>query len=160
MGALASTDVTVTIIDKDATRRGRRVNLCTVAFGDAQLTYPATGVPLPAKESFGMFQQILSLVVVKKPINGYLYTYDSTNHSLRIEGTHTHDVLVIGGVTADEDVGVLASGPTLGKLAATNRTLAGADSATKGGVVAGPLGEPPITHAPAATSLTVEVRGL
>ena len=47
-----------------------------------------------------------------------------------------------GGVTADEDVGVLASGPTLGKLAAVNRVIAGADQATKGGVVGVSAGTP------------------
>lgn len=61
-------------------------------------------------------------------------------------GTHAHDIKVIGGITADEDVGILASGPTLGKLAATDRTIVGADSATKGGVVAITGGTPAGTN--------------
>jgi len=49
---------------------------------------------------------------------------------------HTHDLKYIGGITATEPVAI-DGGDTLGKNAATDRTIAGADSATKGGVVSG-----------------------
>jgi hypothetical protein len=76
-----------------------------------------------------------------KPKLGYIFEWVPATQKLKVYksgavAAHTHDVKVIGGITADEDLGVLASGPTLGKLAATNRTVAGVDSATKGGVVA------------------------
>jgi len=165
MAALTASDVTATILDRDATRRGRRVNLVQLVFGDGAKTYPATGVPLPAKEKLGMVQQVLRLFIVEKPVNGYDYFYDKIHHSIRIQqsASHTHDLLVKGGITADEDLGVLASGPTLGKLAATDRTIAGASVSTQGGVVslaAAPLVEVTTAHAPASTTLVVEVKGL
>lgn len=52
---------------------------------------------------------------------------------------HTHDVKLIGGITAAEPVAVYG-GDTLGKNAATDRTIAGADSASKGGIVASAVG--------------------
>jgi hypothetical protein len=165
MAALTANDVTVTILDRDATRRGRRINLVQLGFGDGAKTYPSTGVPLPAKEKLGMVQKILRLIITEKPVNGYDYLYDKTNHSIRIQqsASHTHDLLVKGSITADEALGVLSTGPTLGKSAATDRTIAGANSATKGGVVsvaAAPLAEVSTSHAPASTTLVVEVRGL
>lgn len=75
-----------------------------------------------------------------KPKSGYVFEWVPSTAKLKVL-VSSHNLLVIGGITADEDVGVLASGPTLGKLAATNRTVAGADAATKGGVVAAPLVE-------------------
>ena len=49
---------------------------------------------------------------------------------------HTHDLLLLSGVTATEAVACDGAALNFGKNAATNRTIAGANSATKGGVVA------------------------
>ena len=57
-------------------------------------------------------------------------------------GAHTHDVKVIGGqaATTTNELGHYAT-DILGKEAATDATIAGADSATKGGVVAAAASE-------------------
>lgn len=165
--ALASTNVTVTTNPQDMERVGRvKMNISTVAFGDGALTYPTNGVPLPAKSKFGV-DSVKFMHIMGPPATGYTYKYDATNHTIRIYqsavATHTHDLKVIGGITADEDLGLLASGPTLGKLAATDRTIAGADSATKGGVVSTAIAAAPLVElgavAIAATSLTVMTVG-
>lgn len=73
--------------------------------------------------------------------------------------THTHDLLFIGGITATEAVAI-QGGDTLGKNAATNRTIAGSASATKGGVVAVTAGTPSGTNsAPAFTGTAASLTG-
>ena len=72
--------------------------------------------------------------------NGYLCRWDSTAKAVRafypgIASAHTHDILIIGGGTITSTLGTDAQ-PALTKNAATNQTIAGANSATKGGVVA------------------------
>ena len=148
-------DVVVTLDTRDieALGLGKIISFPIIAFGHASLQlYPNTGntigVPMPAAGKFGMKKTITRMFIQGDPARGYVYVYDSVRNTIRIyenggftpPGTiafdpHTHDVRIIGGVTADEDLGVLASGPTLGKLAANNRVIAGADQATKGGVV-------------------------
>lgn len=100
-------------------------------------TYATGGIAAtPGKVGLGV---INSLVI--DPAGGYSFAYSaSTGKILAYYGNgglvaHTHDILAIGGITATEPVAI-ASGDTFGKNAATNRTIAGADSATKGGVVA------------------------
>lgn len=82
--------------------------------------------------------RIDSLII--DPAGGYSFEYvASTGKVKAYYGNgglvdHTHDLKFIGGITATEAVAI-QGGDTLGKNAATNRTIAGADSATKGGVV-------------------------
>lgn len=58
-------------------------------------------------------------------------------------GTHTHDFTVIGGQAASTTNDIAAyAGPLIGKEQATNATFLGADSATRGGVVAVTAGTP------------------
>lgn len=88
------------------------------------------GVPLPGITAQPIWMSIESNA-------GYRYKFDRTNKKLIIRAgiaDHTHDMLYIGGITATEAVAI-QGGDTLGKNAATNRTIAGATSATKGGVV-------------------------
>jgi len=68
-------------------------------------------------------------------------------------GTHTHDLLVIGGQAASttNDVATYA-GPILGKEQAANATIVGANSATNGGVVAASAGTPAGTMSFAAAA--------
>lgn len=199
MGAFVAADVTITKVKKQ--RVGlMKESLYLVAFGDASKTVPTNGIPLPALGLFGL-KQVDFHQLAPVTVNGYAYRYDETNHSIRLFqvpgftpagtvaapvfsgsalGAHTHDVKLIGGITATEPVAV-QSGDTLGKNAATDRTIAGADAATKGGVVgvtggtpagsnsapaftgaavaAGALSEVPTTHAPAATVLRLMLRG-
>jgi hypothetical protein len=179
MADLASTDVTLTKIVK------HRVGLLKqrihqVAFGNGALTYPSGGVPLPALSYFELDHvDFFDLKVVT--INGLTYKYDKTNHKIRIFqsagftpagtnsapaftgsalGAHPHDIKLIGGITATEPVAV-QGGDTLGKNAATDRTIAGADSATKGGVVGVSAGTPAGTvAAPTFTGTAVAAAAL
>lgn len=146
MADLAASDVTVTLIKRGRIPGFANIGLISIAFGNAVKTVPSAGIPLPVvMAKYGVRGIIYGIKFFGQPADGLVYQYDLTNHKLLIRqsppaatitlNSHTHDLRIIGGVTADEDVGVLASGPTLGKLAATNRVIAGADQATKGGVV-------------------------
>ena len=162
MADLTASDVVVTLLPHDSYNPPGALNTSfpAIAFGDASKTYPTNGIPLPAMGLLGKFEkEIKRIFITPPPGDGYVYKWDKTNGTIRIyqgnggtvsgatfTGTplaaHTNDLRVIGGITADEDLGVLASGPTLGKLAATNRVIAGADQATKGGVVGVSAGTP------------------
>jgi hypothetical protein len=187
MGALAASDVAVVLAqqDRDALGISQKISFPRITFGDGVKTYPSGGIPLPDFRAFGFLKGIKRFLI-QQPPNGYVYKYDAANNKLMIfQGVggsagasvvipnHTHDVKLIGGITATEPVAV-QGGDTLGKNAATDRTIAGADSATKGGVVAaalsgtvngtsgdaGPLTELANTVAPAATSLDLLVIGV
>jgi hypothetical protein len=76
-----------------------------------------------------------------KPKLGYIFEWVPATKKLKVYksgavAAHTHDVKVIGGITITEPTAI-QGGDTFGKNAATDRTIAGATSATKGGVVAG-----------------------
>lgn len=83
MADIASTDVTVTI-----QRRGRRApkqreNRVAIAFGDAALTYPAGGVPLPAASAFGLQRDFHLELIERDADNNVDWDYDATNDKLR-----------------------------------------------------------------------------
>ena len=160
MADLTAANVTVVLnpedIDLSPDRVGRRV-FPKISFGNGSLTYPALGIPMPALAKLGLFFEI-KRAYIEQPSNGFIYHFDRANHKLRIfqgnggtisGGTflgdalaaHTHNLKFIAGIAATEPV-VIAGGDTLGKNAATDRTIAGADSATKGGVVAASAGTP------------------
>jgi hypothetical protein len=162
MGALASTDVTLTIVKRHRVGMLKEI-IAEITFGNDSATYPTGGVPLPDLSEFYLKSVYWADLPMQVTMDGYKYLYDKTNHTIRKyqTATHTHNLLYIGGITATEPVAI-AGGDTLGKNAATNRTIAGADSATKGGVVAlaaGPLTEVPTTHAPAETTLRLKLQG-
>lgn len=142
MADLAAVNVTVNLVPQDQEFMGKkRVSFPVIAFGNGVLTYPANGVPLPAMGAFGMKKEIKRVFIEGQPGDGFIYKYDRAHHTIRIYQsaalvTHTHDLKYIGGIAETEAV-MIAGGDTLGKNAATDRTIAGADSATKGGVVAG-----------------------
>lgn len=135
-------------IDRSMDRLIRTFPKITV--GNGALTYPTGGIPLPPLGVLGLNFE-LKRGYVQPPADGYIYIIDTANKTLRIfQGiggnggvavtipNHTHDIKLIGGITATEAVAV-QGGDTLGKNAATDRTIAGADSATKGGIVAAAL---------------------
>lgn len=72
-------------------------------------------------------------------------------------GTHSHDLKVIGGQAASTTNDIAAyAGPILGKEEAADATIAGADSATNGGVIAASAGTPAGTiNTPTITSSLV-----
>lgn len=96
------------------------------------------------------------------PKSGYLFEHDRSAGTLKVlasggAAAHTHDLLFIGGITATEPVAI-DGGDTLGKNAATNRTIAGADVATKGGVqpsTASVAGASEVTSTTDLSSVTV-----
>lgn len=186
MAALTASDVTVTHLKRAARRlvEGIREVFVDLTFGDGAKTYPTGGIPMPALGALGLSEIIFAHVEDKT--DGYKYVFDRANHKLMIlqalGGTpagivavddHTHDIKLMGGITATEPVAV-EGGDTLGKNAATDRTIAGADSATKGGVVEitgltgtyngsagdpGPMAQVPASYAPASMSVRVKLVG-
>ena len=82
--------------------------------------------------------------------SAYVLTWDQVNGKLQVFTTagsgaltaHTHDLLIIGGqAAAGTDTVQAAVGDVIfGKEEAVNATIVGADSATKGGVVAASAG--------------------
>ena len=88
MTALASTDVTVTVNSRDKDighgALSKFMGIATIAFGDAALTYPTNGVPLPAIGRFGLQRQVDIGIVEPPPGDGYVYKYDRTNHKIVI----------------------------------------------------------------------------
>lgn len=140
MTALAATDVTI-VVQSRVIKGLDREHLVKITFGDSALTYPTGGVPMPAFGKFGFFQQLKYLRLIDPNDGvGLVWKYDREGKALRAwqspAETHVHDILVIGSATGgiDEPMGVEGT-DTLAKDAATNRTIAGASSATKGGIV-------------------------
>lgn len=168
MADIAAADVTYTVVKKVIGESGYRENVMTVAFGDGALTYPAGGIPLTAG-NLGCPNQILSLVVYgPASADGMSYKYDAANNKIRIyqapAQTHDHDLLIKGGqAAATTNVAAHYATDILGKEAATDATIAGADSATKGGVLSEALAAAALAElgnvAVDATTLYVEVKG-
>ena len=100
MGDLVSTDVTISVpVDKRDIGHGalqKNVTIADVTFGDGVLTYPAGGVPLPAKEKFGFSKTIDVGLIEDASASGYVHKYDRTNHRIRIYNAGTE---LTGGVT-------------------------------------------------------------
>ena len=155
MAALASSDVTVTVNDRDIVGKKRRCRV-TVAFGDGALTYPSGGVPLPTFASFGMTRNIDFLTCFDADdASGILWKYDRTNHKLRgyIQGAATS-----GALTTGISVAGLKSNNS---LASTGMAVAveSSGAAASGTVYAGVLQELGTSHAPAAQTLQAEAVG-
>lgn len=93
--------------------------------------------------------------LVANPEGGYVFQWDLANQKVIVKGVaaHAHDLLIKGGQAA-AGTAALAWYATdiLGKEAATDKTIAGADSATKGGVIAVAAGV--LTEVAAATDLS------
>lgn len=122
-----------------------------LVFGDGSLTYPTGGIPLTGGK-LGCPIKINSFQIVDGGNgNGYVIKFDYANNKLRIyrapAQTHAHDLLIIGGQAA-ASTAALAWYATdiLGKEAATNKTILGADSATKGGVTSSTLAAANLTE--------------
>ncbi len=145
MANIAATDITVTVDKLAKLENGRKHNTLKLAFGDGALTYAAGGVPVTLAQ-MGMVGAIDSLTVFDSGTSAYKWSYDKTNQKLIAEyvaaqaitvASHTHDLKVIGGQAGSttNDIAHYAT-DILGKEAATDATIAGSTSATKGGVMA------------------------
>jgi hypothetical protein len=139
-------------------------------------SYPTGGYGLTST-NFG-FAGVGILFVKANAVGGYTPLYDDATQKLLMyrsagftpAGTvaaptftgdsHVHDMKYIGGITATEAVAI-QGGDTLGKNAATDRTIAGSASATKGGVVAvtstGTNSAPAFTGTAVAAGVLVQV---
>jgi hypothetical protein len=153
-------------------------------FVDVALGTYATGGLAVDPKLFG-FNTLLACVVVggNAASGGYHVIWDSVNNKLVVYrsagatpagtvaapvftgsalATHAHDVLVKGSASGgiDEPIGVEGA-DTLAKDAATDRTITGAASATKGGVIANSAGTPAGTNsAPAFTGTAIAAAAL
>lgn len=165
MADIAVGNVTHLVLNARTMGDSRKLNRVRLSFGNSTLTYPAGGIPI-SKAKCGLPVIIESMVIVDKGVSGYGFIYDqSAEKIVMIQApvqSHTHDIKVIGGLTADEPMAVNAS-VIFSKNAATNRTIAGANSATNGGIVSATLaaaaGTEPSAVAIAAQILEVEVIG-
>jgi hypothetical protein len=148
MGNFAASDVTYTI--NKVSRDGSSIVKvqATLAFGDGVLTYAAGGIPL-TKGKLGCPNVIYSFNVFGNAAAsvGYGFQYDKASEKLLIvQGigqsahthtvAHAHDLLVKGGQigSTTNDIAHYAT-DILGKEAATDATILGSASATKGGVI-------------------------
>ncbi len=151
MTDLVATDLTVTILKLKIGEDGYKHNRCQIEFGDSALTYPASGIPVTIA-SFGCPNEIQSMVFDDQATSGYKFSYDRSAKKIIVHQapaqSHTHNSVYIGGITATEPVAI-DSGDILGKNAATNRTIVGADSATKGGTVSATLAAAALAEATA-----------
>jgi len=147
MAHFVAADVAVAILSRGVMGKKRR------SYGSITLTTTAAtydnpgGIYLPALTTFGFYKSFDFMFLIPTissagtlASDGLLFRYDKTKHTIRCYMSaavlgHTHDMTYIGGITATEPVAI-AAGDTLGKNAATNRTILGADVATKGGVKA------------------------
>jgi hypothetical protein len=153
MTALASTDVTVTVSvrNRDIIPGAPKLaQIASIVFGNATLTYPTGGIPLPAKGVFG-FKKLIEFGVIEQPIDGFFYKFDRTNHKMLIyaQGFRT------GSTTAADS----ASGALIENSldAETVARLMGAAIDTTYDL--GPLKEVPSTFTPAATTLLMLMLG-
>lgn len=139
MADIAVGDVTYTVTKQRKEDSGNKVNSVTIAFGNSTLTYPSGGIPL-TKASMGCPNAIISGHLLQANSgDGIVYKYDQVNNKIRMyrtnAQTHAHDFKVIGGQAAAGTDAISAKTLTLGKEAATDITIAKANSATLGGVM-------------------------
>jgi hypothetical protein len=167
MADIAASDVTYTLLNsrKINGSPSRKLNRVRLAFGDGALTYPASGIPLTIGK-LGCPSVVESLIVVDKGTSGYEFKYDQSAKKLVMfqapAQTHSHDIFAVGGLTSSEPL-LLDASQVFGKNAATNRTIAGANAATTGGVMSATLSaaamSEPSAVAIAAQTIEVEVIG-
>jgi hypothetical protein len=166
MADIASSDLTITIL-KNRLVKGSpgalQRNLVRIAFGNATLTYPSGGVPIPTFPSFGMRREIEYLVIVDGSCaTGIHWKWDYTNKKFRgyipgavIEaaGAATLDDYPLDGTADPLAAAARQPGNGVVSLGLGNTTAAGV-------VYFGNLKELLATeHAPAAQSLVCEAVG-
>src|SRR3972149_5325313 len=83
MPAIAAANVTYTITSRERIGRLKTIE-CSIAFGDAALTYPAGGVPLTLA-SLGLARNIKHINISDSSNgDGFVYKWDKTNNKIRI----------------------------------------------------------------------------
>lgn len=122
MADLAASDITVTIdrnTDIEGTVQGRVGShwaFANLAFGDASLTYPTNGIPMPPPEKFMMNFLVPYKWVEVPPVAGsaILWTYDKTARTGApygtLRGTNTTTGSEISGAVAATSLNVKVLG--------------------------------------------------
>jgi hypothetical protein len=119
MADLQATDVTITVAVRDRYILGKlKFVKATIAFGDAALTYPTGGVPMPTiLPAFGMHKQLLGLVFLDGcNAGGYVYRYDADNNKIMMyygDYSQSGDGVLVedgGNAIAAQSITVLAIG--------------------------------------------------
>ena len=155
MPAIASNNLTLTIENRSISMSAKQKrNRVKIVFGDGALTYPSGGVPLPAKESFGMvFSLDFIILTDQDDSQGILWKYDQANSKLRgyIQGV---DILAAGAATLDD-----YPLDTTDQPFATAISIGLSNTASAGINYLGRLQELATTHAPAAQTLFCEAVG-
>lgn len=162
MADIAASDITYTMQGKLAKLDdSRRQAVIKIAFGNGSLTYPSGGIPLSSLSSHGFPNAIAQVVLMdNNDGSGITWKYDYENNKLRGYNapaqTHAHDLKIIGGqaATTTNEVGHYAT-DILGKEAASDATIAKADSATKGGVMSETLAAAALTEISGAVAAQV-----
>ena len=110
MPALTAANVIVTLnpedIDRSPDGRIGMRTFPTVAFGNAALTYPALGIPMPALGKFG-FHFAIKRAYIEQPANGFVYHFDRANHKLRIFQGAAQAAVTCNAITAGTPTGVV-----------------------------------------------------
>lgn len=84
MTDLASSDITVTVLERGTPSGKKRRNRVQISFGNGTLTYPSGGVPLPTYASFGMGRNLDFISLTdQNDASGILWKYDQSNNKLR-----------------------------------------------------------------------------
>lgn len=159
MSALASSDVTITLV-KQRIMRGSpgslRINTVKVVFGDAILTYPSGGVPMPTYPSWGLMKELEFFHIVDADdAVGQIWKWDYVNKKLRsyiqgavIEaaGAATLDDYPLNATADPYNAAALQPGAGLISLGLGNTAAAGT-------IYLGKLVELGTGHAVAATTM-------
>lgn len=118
MAALTAASWTLTNTDRAlvATLK-KRVTYGTLVLAGVD-TYPTGGIPLPAKEKFGMVRQMDDLRLIAQDTNAttqYLTNFDKTNHKLQV---FEEEAAAAGGPLLEADVAEVP-GPRTYRFVAT-----------------------------------------
>lgn len=163
MADIAASNVTHLVLKARTLGNSRKSNLVRLSFGNGTLTYGAGGIPI-TKGKLGCPVTIESLSIVDKGVSGYEFMYDQSAEKIVMiqNAAHAHNFMIVGGgtIAADGSSGISATSQFV-KAGATNGTITGADSATKGGVMtsAALAGAEPSAVAIAAQIIECEVIG-
>jgi len=85
MPAFVATDITVVVQEQSIVGK-KKLNRVNITFGDAALTYPTGGIPMPGFAAFGMIRNLEDIVITG--VNGlttdYMTKYDRVNNKLQL----------------------------------------------------------------------------
>jgi len=160
MAAFAAADITYLVLNQRTLADSRKFNRVRLTFGASTETYETGGIPITIGK-LGCPTVVESMIVVDKGNSGYDFMYDQSAKKLLVfvapAQTHTHDVKIIAGQAAASTDAISAKTLTLGKESATNITIAGANSATLGGVVSTTLAAAAMSELANATDIATQV---